>query len=158
MFGLFGAAPFVDPTLGELTRARGRWRGAIALGGHVVPLAVSGSRQRPDTDAAAAAVALPTVWDRNADAVARALVDHLAPYREAVLAGEAEAPTHPLPSGDRPADLWASVRVISASVTPLAGRLTAEVALSASWDEEHTLGARFHGAEFVELNGSILPE
>jgi hypothetical protein len=30
--------------------------------------------------------------------------------------------------------------------------------LAATWDEEHTLGARFEGMSFVELNGSILPE
>jgi hypothetical protein len=76
-------------------------------------------------------------------AAARALIEHLEPYREAV---------------ERTADVWQYVSLLSASVTPLGGKLTAEIALAATWDEEHTLGARFEGQAFVKLNGSILPE
>lgn len=158
MFGLFRPAVFVDPALGEFKRSGGRWRGTIELAGRVVPLAVSGPSGRPDAEAMAAASALPAVWAQNSGSVARALLEHLAPYREAVEAGEADAPSEPFPAVGQPADVWASVQLQSASVTRLGGKLTSEVALAATWDEEHTLGARFHGAAFVELNGSILPE
>jgi len=158
MFGFLRPAVFVDPALGELKRSGGRWRGRIEMSGKVVPFAVSGPRGHPDPEAVAAMAALPGVWGQNSGSVARALLDHLAPYREAVAAGEEEAPSQPLPPADRPADIWATVDVRSVSVTPLAGKLTSEVALAATWDEEHTLGARFHGPVFVELNGSVLPE
>ena len=39
---------------------------------------------------------------------------------------------------------------------PGLGAVSSNAALG--WDEEHTLGARFQDAEFVELNGSILSE
>ena len=158
MFGFLRPTVFVDPELGEFKRSRGRWRGRIRFPGNVVPLAVSGPRSRPDAEAMAAARILPSAWAQNSDVVARALVEHFAPYREAVGAGEAGPPARPLPVVGRPTDVWAFVKVVSASVTPLGGKLTSEVALAAAWDEEHTLGARFHGANFVELNGSILPE
>jgi hypothetical protein len=90
--------------------------------------------------------------------VAQALVEHCAPYQEAVAAGELEPPSPPLPVIARATDVWRFVTLQSASVTPIDGKLVAEVALSAAWDEEHTLGARFDGARFVELNGSILPQ
>jgi len=158
MFGFFRAAAYVDPTLGEFKRSGGLWRGKIKLAERVVPLSISGPRAQPDAEAVAAAQALPTVWAQSSDSVARALVEHLAPYREAVDAGEDEAPSPPLPAVGQPGDIWASVQVLSASVTPLSGKLTSEVALAAAWDDEHTLGARFEGAAFVELNGSILRE
>ena len=158
MFGLFRPAVFTHPALGEFKRSGGRWRGKIELGGRVVPLAICGTSGRPDAEALAAAAALPAVWTENADSVAHALEEYLAPYREAVAAGEAEAPGQPFPVVGQPAATLASVQVQSASVTPLSGKLTSEVALAATWDEEHTLGARFHDGAFVELNGSILPE
>ncbi|NUZ05361.1 hypothetical protein [Piscinibacter koreensis] len=158
MFDFLQARPFVDATLGELRRSGRRWRGRLRLGAGDLPLAIEGPRRGPDAGALAAARDLPRVWAQQADAVARALAEHLAPYREAVLAGESEAPRTPLPSGSDPASIWASVELLSASVTLLDGQLMSEVALAVTWDEEHTLGARFHGAAFVELNGSIRPE
>jgi hypothetical protein len=90
--------------------------------------------------------------------VAHALFEHHAPYQKAVAAGELEPPSPPLPAIACPSDVWRFVTLQSASVTPIDGKLVSEVALSAIWDEEHTLGARFEDARFVELNGSILPE
>jgi len=154
----FRVPPFVDPELGEFKRSRGRWRGRLQLAGKDLPLAVEGPRAHPDPAAMAVARKLPLVWSQQSGAVAQALAEHLAPYREAIAAGEAEAPRQPLPAADQPASLWGTVEVLSASVITLDHKLTSEVALAVTWDEEHTLGARFHGAAFVELNGSILPE
>lgn len=158
MFGLFRRTVFVDPAVGEFRRSGGRWRGTIEISGRAVPLALSGPRGHPDAEAMAAATALPDTWTRNSGSVARALLEHLAPYQEAAAAGEEEAPSQRLPALGSAAEIWASVQVQSASVTLLSGKLTSEVALAAVWDEEHTLGARFHGPAFVELDGSILPE
>jgi len=158
MFGLLRPPPFSDPMLGLFERSRGRWRGNLVLAGKTLPLAVSGSRGAPDAEALAIAKLLPAAWSSNSEAVARALMEHLEPYREAVAAGEVEPPTRPLPVIAQPEDAWQSVELLSASVTPQGGKLISEVALAATWDEEHTLGARFDRNAFVELNGSILAE
>ncbi|WP_295506892.1 hypothetical protein [Accumulibacter sp.] len=42
-------------------------------------------------------------------------------------------------------------------MTPLDDALTTELGYMTSWDEEHTLGARFQGDRFIELCGSVLP-
>jgi hypothetical protein len=157
MLGFFRSPAINDPELGSIERSRGRWRGRLALGGKSLPLALAGARNAPRADALALAKALPAAWARNLEAVAQALVEHYAPYQEAVAAGELEPPSPPLPAIARASDVWRFVTLQSASVTPIGGKLVAEVALSAAWDEEHTLGARFEGARFVELNGSILP-
>jgi len=158
MLGFFRSPAINDPELGSIERSRGRWRGRLALGGKSLPLALAGARNAPRADALALAKALPAAWARNLEAVAQALVEHYAPYQEAVAAGELEPPSPPLPAIARPSDVWRFVTLQSASVTPNDGKLVSEVALSAAWDEEHTLGARFEGARFAELNGSILPE
>jgi hypothetical protein len=158
MFGFLRPPPLNDPELGSIERSRGRWRGRLALDGKSIPLALVGARSGPRADALALAKALPAAWSRNLEAVAQALVDHCAPYQVAVAAGEIEPPSPPLPAIARPSDVWRFVTLQSASVTPIDGKLVSEVALSATWDEEHTLGARFEGARFVELNGSILAE
>ena len=155
MLGLFRRKSVVDPELGELRRSRGHWRGMISLSGSTVPLAVGGPRSRPDAEALAAARSLPSTWAASTDAVAHALLDHLEPYRDAVTAGEVQSPRKPLPAG--PVELWASINIVSASVTSSGGQLVSEVALTATWDEEHTMGIRFARGTFVELNASILP-
>lgn len=143
MFRLFASRPFKDRVLGSFQRARGLWRGTLALAGTSLPLSISGTRSAPDAAALAIARLLPATWSSNRELVAQALIEHRDPYPEAV---------------ERTADVWQSVTLLSASVTPLDGKLTAEIALAVTWDEEHTLGARFQGPAFVELNGSILPE
>ena len=158
MFGFLRSSPFNDPQLGAFERSRGRWRGSLVLSGKALPLAVAGTRGAPDAAALAIAKELPTVWSANRESVGRALVEQLAPYREAVDAGEADPPSRPLPDITQPVDVWQFVQLRSASVTWLGRKLVSEVALAAAWDEEHTLGARFEGALFIELNGSILPE
>lgn len=158
MFGLFRSPLFNDSVLGVLTRSRGRWRGSLVLAGRPLPLALAGARGAPDAEALAIAKLLPAAWSSNREAVARALVEHLEPYREAVEAGEEEPPSRPVPLITQPMDVWQFVELESASVTQVGGKWISEVALAATWDEEHTLGARFDGAAFVELNGSILAE
>jgi hypothetical protein len=158
MLGFLRSPAISDPELGSLERSRGRWRGTLALGGSSIPLALAGPRSAPNADALALAKALPNAWSLNLEAVTQALVEHYAPYQEAIASGELEPPSSPLPAIARPSDVWRFVTLQSASVTPIGGKLVSEVALSAAWDEEHTLGAMFEGASFLELNGSILPE
>lgn len=148
MFGLFDSPPFRDPVLGELRRARGKWRGTIDPGvGKPVPLVLSGSRTAPDAEAVGIARSLPTAYPSWRPAIARGLFQHFEPY------GEAES----LPGMAAEADVWKHTTLAYVLVAPLAGALTVEIGLTVAWDEEHTLGARFRDGAFVELNGSVLP-
>ena len=158
MFSLFRSPPFSDPVLGTFERSHGRWRGRLVLAGRSLALAIAGTRGAPDANALAVAKLLPTVWSASSESVARALIEHLEPYRESVAVGEADPPSRPLPVITQPVDVWRFVELQAVSVAPLGGKLMSEVALAAIWDEEHTLGARFEGTTFVELNGSILAE
>jgi len=158
MFKLFESPSFNDPVLGPFKRTRRLWRGTLVLAGTSLPLSIAGTRGAPDAEALAIARLLPATWSSNRELVARALIEHLEPYREAIAADETDRPDRPLPFIERTADVWQFVALLSASVTPLNGKLIAEIALAATWDEEHTLGARFEGPVFVELNGSIVPE
>jgi hypothetical protein len=140
MFGLFKSPPYHDSVLGGFVRARGCWRGSLAIDGKALPLALSGTRKAPDAQALAIAKRLPVVWSSRREQVALALAEH----READPHGGA-------------GDVWGEVELLSAAIMPLGGELRAEIALAAAWDEEHLLGARFEGDAFVELNGSIVP-
>lgn len=62
MFGLYEAASFRDPVLGELQRKGGYWRGTMALAGQTVPLMLAGGKDRPDDGALALAQALPAQY------------------------------------------------------------------------------------------------
>ena len=154
----FRARPVRDHALGELRRRSGRWAGALALPPHgAVPLFLAGGRGGPDADAVSLARALPTQYAALQAEIAAALLDHLAPYREAVESGELRAPAGGLPPIARPGDVWAHVTAVHALVEPLDRALTAEIAYRAAWDEEHTLGARIRDGRLLELNGSVLP-
>jgi hypothetical protein len=89
-------------------------------------------------------------------AIEHALFEHYEPYAEAVSAGELPSPGDALPRIAAPSDIWPHVSLVFVSVTPLSGLLTTELGYTTSWDEEHTLGARFQSGKFVELCGSVL--
>ena len=81
MFGWFKSPAFHDDVLGEFTRARGHWRGQIALGGAAgVPLVLSGPKAAPDAPALAAARTLGGEFDSMRPPIECALFEHQAPY------------------------------------------------------------------------------
>ena len=156
MFGLFKSAPFSDPSLGELVRSRGLWRGVIHLDSGSAPLALAGTRSAPDPGALAVARELPAQlvgWRR---AIETALFEHYEPYADSLAAGDPEATDDSLPSITSPADVWPHVCLQYVCVAPLGGSLTTELGYATAWDEEHTLGVRFRGNAFLELCGSVL--
>jgi len=156
MFGLFKSAPFSDRSLGELVRSRGLWRGAIRLDSGLTPLALAGTRTAPDPEAMAVARTVPAQLVGWRHAIETALFEHYEPYAESLAAGEAPAPDESTPSITSPEEVWPHVSLQYVSVTPLGGALTTELGYTTAWDEEHTLGARFRGGEFLELCGSVL--
>jgi hypothetical protein len=156
MFGLFKSAPFSDPTLGELIRSRGLWRGTIRLDSGSAPLALAGTRMAPDPAALAAAREVPARFVAWRRALETALFEHYEPYAEALATGEIEATDESVPRIALPAEVWPHVCLQYICVAPLGGSLTTELGYATAWGEEHTLGARFQGSMFVELCGSVL--
>ena len=158
MLGLFKSRPHDDPTLGRLSRSWGLWRGTIDLDGkHVVPLAVTGNSAAPDATALAIAHAVPALLNDLRSDIERELFEHCAPYLEAIRSGELEEPERSdILRIASPADTWAFVEPKALTVKPVAGHLTAELALTCAWDEEHTLGVYIRDGRVVEFNGSIV--
>lgn len=110
MFGLFRSAPFSDPSLGELVRSRGLWRGTVHLDSRATPIAVAGTRSAPDPVALAAA---REVQGRLADwrpAIEVALFEHYEPYTEASVAGNDTVEGASALRIDSPSDVWARTR------------------------------------------------
>jgi hypothetical protein len=157
MFGLFKSASFSDPLLGELSRARGFWRGTLQLGSKSVPVALAGSRAAPDADAIAAARQVHAQLQSWHPAIETALFGHYEPYSEAVAEGKGPETSEHFPSITSPAGVWPHVSLEFVSISPLSGTLITELGYAAAWDEEHMLGARFNAGKLVELCGSVLP-
>jgi hypothetical protein len=157
MFGLFKAASFTDPVLGELTRSHGYWRGLLQLDSASVPIALAGTRAAPDPLAVAAVLEVPARLSEWRSVLEAALFEHYEPYAEALAGSEIPAATDACLPVTAPAGIWPHVTLEYISVSPLDGALTTELGYTTAWDEEHTLGARFQQGGFVELCGSVLP-
>lgn len=157
MFGLFSSPTITDPDLGELKRSRGMWRGRISSFAQPgVPLIISGSKSTPDCAAMTLAKSISSQNSAWKIVLEKALFEHLTPYAEAVASGEIPAPEHSLPEIKTPSDVWPHVSIAFVAITPLDGKLTLELGCRVTWDEDHTLGARFQDGQFLELCGSVL--
>ena len=155
---LFKSPSMQDPVLGRLVRTRGQWRGAIALGDAAsTPLALFGAAREPDAAAIAAARQIQGSMDGWRPAIARALNEHLAPYRVAISDEPASEQRSTLMSIERPDQVWAHVSLQSAAIIKMSGGVTTELAYTVAWDDDHVLGARFQSGSLVELCGSIVP-
>ena len=157
MFGLFSSPSISDPDFGELKRSRGMWRGHISsLGPIDFPLILAGSKNAPDPTALALAKSIASRYPSWQAEIEKELFDHLAPYAEAMAAGEMPAPEEQIPTIKKPSDIWPHVSIEFVAVAPLDGKLTIEFGYRVTWDGEHTLGARFQDGGFIELCGSVL--
>jgi hypothetical protein len=116
------------PELGRLTRRKGKWRGQYGL-------VLDGGRRGPDEKALVAALAFS--------------VEAVQPQVEGPLREHRSNGTDVPPE----TEVWGDVRM--AYVWAKADG-TVEWGLRVTWDDEHTLGARFDGQRLIELNGSVL--
>jgi hypothetical protein len=157
MFGLTKSRPHDDPTLGRLTRSWGLWRGTIDLDGkHTVNLAIAGSSAAPDVNALALSQELPELLKKLRPEIERELFEHCAPYLEAIRNGELNEPGRAdILKIEDAADTWAFIEPKALTVKPIAGHLTAELALTSAWDEEHTFGVYIRDGRLIEFNASI---
>ena len=154
----FKSPSFQDPVLGQLVRARGQWRGAIALEGAApTPLALFGTAREPDAAGIVAARQIQGSMDGWRPAIEQALHEHLSPWREAISDEPACEQRTTLMSIERPGQVWAHVSLQSAAIIRMSGGVTTELAYAVAWDDDHVLGARFQSGSLVELCGSIVP-
>jgi hypothetical protein len=136
------------PEFGQLEHRRGHWHGRTTLDGKSLALHLPGSRSGPDPAGLEVAARAPSWWAAVKDQVARELFEHYD-------AGREEGPSD-LPGVSGPDDVWAHVELSSVQVKPFHSLNEIQVAIRASWDDEHTLGALLRDGGLVELNGSIL--
>ncbi|WP_374354798.1 hypothetical protein [Chitinimonas sp.] len=156
MFGLFSSPTILDVELGELKRSRGMWRGHFSLQGDAAPLIIDGPKNGPDPDAMKLAKSIAGQYPSWRTAIENALAQHLAPYAEAIASGDLPTPEEPLPEMRYPGDVWPHVVLEFVAVMPLDGKPTIEFGYRVTWDDEHTLGARFQDGRLIELCGSVL--
>lgn len=155
MFGLFETEDFKHPTLGVFRWVRGCWRGEMALpNGSVVPLIIGGTRKGPDHAALRHAENFGPDLKSVEAQLMHELFEHYEPYAEAARQGEIEASGFPQVHNGSEALGMAEVEAVV--VVELDRSLATEVCYRVPWDEEHTLGARFRGRNWVELCGSTL--
>lgn len=160
MFGLFKSEPFQDGFLGLLTRSGSYWKGTIALGPHRnVALRLTGTSKAPDPAGLALAHELPARFNDLLPLIQASLFEHYQPYLEAASAGELPKRSAPFPKVERSEDVWPDVSPVYVLIEPLAGSPkegpTIEIAYTAAWDEEHTVGARIQQWQLFELCGSV---
>jgi hypothetical protein len=156
VFRLFASKPFVDEQIGELKWSRGYWRGTLALPScGIFPLCLAGTRNAPNGVGLELAKELPGRFESLKPSIQRGLFEHYQPYREAMAFGE-EMDGERCPEIADEGTVWGFVSPAHVRIDPLGNFITVEIAFTVAWDEDHTLGARFQGWRFVELNGSIV--
>lgn len=157
MFSFFKIPDVNHPQLGVLKWQRGCWRGEIAFGEYArVPLVLGGSRKGPDEDAIAHALALPQAYGAIRSRLENALFEHCEPYTEAVRLGELNPGDQQFPEVTNPEDALRKAHLEAALIISLDGAMAIELCYLVPWDEEHTVGARFRGEQWIELCGSTL--
>jgi hypothetical protein len=156
LFDILKSEPYQDPLLGTLKRERGRWKGSLTLPDvGAVPLLVSGGKGGPDEASLVLARQLPEKYVNLRDDIQRHLFEHYEPYKDAVGAGELDAPS--FPTIQAPMDVWPHTKVDRVLIEPIQGISTVEVAYRVAWDEEHTLGAWIRDWHVFKLCGSVGP-
>lgn len=157
MFGLFRTPDVSHPQLGVLTWKNGHWRGDIALPGcGRVPLVLAGSRKGPDEAALSHGMALPNAVQSIQAQLEQALFEHHASCVEAIRDGHLEPTGGKFHELESPVDALRAAKLEAVLVVELDGELATELCYKVPWDEEHTLGARFRGTQWIELCGSTL--
>lgn len=164
MFGLFKKVVVDHSVFGPLTRRGREWEGSIqVLPNQEVPLELEGTKEAPHTQTLATALELPGKLPDLIPVIARELLEHLEPYRDALSDpedGMAEMYSDPntvrkIHRIKTPDDAWATSEISGVEVGLANGKVRLLIKIQTIWDEEHTLGAYFDDWQFMELNGSV---
>jgi hypothetical protein len=164
MFGLFKKVTIEHPALGPLTKSGREWIGEISLiPGQPISLQIEGDKEGPHPAAVDTAIQLPAKLSELHPAIARALLEHLEPYQEALAdpdSGYAEMLEEPNDAAKiaairSPEDAWSAAHITGVEIGIERAAVRLLITIRAIWDIEHTLGAFFDDWDFMELNGSI---
>src|SRR5262245_35307310 len=120
LFDWLKSEPYQDPLLGTLNRERRRWHGTLTLpGAGVVPLLLSGGKNRPDEASVRLARELPSKYSSMRDDIELHLFEHYEPYKDAASTGELDARS--FPTIRAPSDVWPHTSVERVLVEPFGG-------------------------------------
>ena len=164
MFGLFKKDVIEHPALGPLTKKGREWIGEISLiPDRPILLQIEGNKEGPHPAAVMMAVQLPTKLPELQPTIARALLEHLEPYQDALAdpnLGYAEMHEEPddaatIAAIRTPDQAWNAAFFAGVGISMDGDKVRLLLGIRVIWDVEHTLGADFDGWDFVELNGSI---
>jgi len=101
-------------------------------------------------------MAVPNVLRSIQAHLEQALFEHHASCAEAIRDGRLEPTDGKLHELQSPVDALREAKLEAVLVVELDGELATELCYKVPWDEEHTLGARFRGTQWIELCGSTL--
>lgn len=121
-----------------------------------MPLVLAGSRKGPDEAALSQGMAVPNVFRSIQAQLEQALFEHHASCAEAIRDGRLEPTDGKFHELQSPVDALREAKLEAVLVVELDGELATELCYKVPWDEEHTLGARFRGTQWIELCGSTL--
>lgn len=157
MFGLFKTEDTQHPALGTLRWHRGAWRGEVSFpADRKTPLIIGGTRRGPDPQAVQHAVRMLADYASIQDQLKHALYEHYEPYAEAVREGHLRLREGEFTEVTGPEHALRLAEPEAVAIVNLDGKLATEICYRVPWDEEHILGARFRGQQWVELCGSTL--
>ena len=91
---------------------------------------------------------MPAQYAGFKSVIEQALFEHYEPYgtdEESDVPKLAEA-----------SQVWPQVQLAHVLVDTVDKVMTVELGYTTTWDEEHTLGARFRDGKLLELNGSVV--
>jgi hypothetical protein len=164
MFGLFKKVVIDHSVFGPLTRRGREWDGTIKImPNKQVSLALEGTKEAPHPATLTTALELPGKLPGLIPIIANELMEHLEPYREAIIdssTGFADAFSDAkiiekilkISSAD---DAWAASEICGVEVGLASGKVRLLIKIQSIWDEEHVLGAYFDDWQFMGLNGSV---
>ncbi len=164
MFGLFKKVIIDHSVFGPLTRRGREWEGRIEiLQNRSVPLELEGTKEAPYAETLVTALELADKLPDLIPLIAKELLEHLEPYREAITdpeTGFAEAFSNQkiierILKISSPEDAWAATEIEGVEVGLADGKVRLLIRIQSIWDEEHLLGAYFDDWQFMELNGSV---
>lgn len=158
MFGLFKKLEIDHPLLGSLVWHHGYWQGEIEIVNlGIASLFLGGNREGPDSSSVDEAIEVNKNFEVIRPKLMQELIEHYEPYAEAIRDGKYEVDT-PFPDVVDGADALGKAKLEAVSIVTLDGQIATELCFEVPWDEEHILGARFRGPQWVELCGStVLP-
>lgn len=164
MFGLFKKVIIEDPRLGAMQRHGRRWAGEIALSGcQPVELDIEGTKEAPHPETLTCAYQLHERLPSLIPIISKELLEHLEPYRDAIVDPDDDFRSGFADPGDvnkilsitSPELAWAASKIVGVEIGLDVDRVILLIKIDTLWDLDHTLGAYFEDWKFQLLNGSI---